>query len=39
MPTNPKRKKDFKATTVRIVSLSLAVLMLLSVVMTAVWRW
>ena len=39
MSANTKRKKDRKATIVRIVSLGLAVLMALSVVLTTVWQW
>ena len=34
-----KRKKDRKVMAVRVVSLTLAALMLLSVVMASVWRW
>lgn len=39
MSSRSKRKKDIKQLFVRIVSLSLAVLMVLSVVMAYVWRW
>ena len=38
MSGSSKHKKDIKTTIVRIVSLSLAVLMVLSVVMTTMWR-
>lgn len=34
-----KRKKDTKTTVIRAVSLGLAVLMVLSVVMAAIWQW
>lgn len=34
-----KRKKENKQLMVRIVSLALAVIMVLSVVMAAVWQW
>lgn len=34
-----KRKKDAKTTVIRVVSLGLAVLMVLSVVMAAIWQW
>jgi len=39
MSSRSKRKKDIKQLFVRIVSLALAVLMVLSVVMAYVWRW
>ena len=39
MSSQNKRRGDSKNTWVRIISLALAVLMLLSVVMAAVWRW
>lgn len=39
MSTNTRHRKDRKATAVRIVSLALAVLMLLSVILAAVWQW
>jgi hypothetical protein len=39
MSTRSKRKKDTKQLLVRIVSFSLAVLMVLSVVMAYVWQW
>ena len=39
MSSQNKRRRDRKNTWVRIISLALAVLMLLSVVMAAVWRW
>jgi len=39
MSTHYKHKKDTKKLLVRIVSLSLAVLMVLSVVLAAVWQW
>ena len=39
MASAGKRKKDRKAVAVRVVSLTLAALMLLSVVMASVWRW
>ena len=39
MSTRSKRKKDTKQLLVRIVSFSLAVLMVLSVVMAYVWHW
>lgn len=39
MSTRSKRKKDTKQLMVRIVSFSLAVLMVLSVVMAYVWQW
>ena len=39
MSTRTKRKKDIKQLLVRIISLSLAILMLLSVVMAYVWQW
>lgn len=39
MSSQNKRHRDRKNTWVRIISLALAVLMLLSVVMAAVWRW
>jgi len=38
MSSQSKHKKDAKTMIVRIVSLSLAVLMVLSVVMTTMWR-
>ena len=38
MSSRSKQKKDLKVMTVRIVSLSLAVLMVLSVLMSTVWR-
>lgn len=34
-----KNKKDIKTTVVRIVSLGLAIVMVLSVVLATVWRW
>lgn len=39
MASASKRKKDRKVVAVRVVSLTLAALMLLSVVMASVWRW
>lgn len=39
MAGHAKQKKDHKALLVRIVSLSLAVLMILSVILASVWRW
>lgn len=39
MSNHSKSRKDRKNTLVRIVSLALAVLMLLSVILAAVWRW
>ena len=39
MPAHTKHKRDSRRTMVRIVSLSLAGLMLLSVVLAAVWQW
>lgn len=39
MSTRSKRKKDHKQMLVRIVSLALAALMVLSVVMATVWQW
>ena len=39
MSNRSKRKKDTKQLLVRIVSFSLAVLMVLSVVMAYVWQW
>ena len=39
MSSQNKRRRDSKNTWVRIISLALAELMLLSVVMAAVWRW
>ena len=38
MSSQSKSKKDLKSTVVRIVSLTLAVLMVLSVVLASVWR-
>ena len=34
-----KNKKDINTTVVRIVSLGLAIVMVLSVVLATVWRW
>ncbi len=39
MANRSNRKKDAKQMFIRIVSLSLAVIMVLSVVMAAVWQW
>ena len=39
MANRSNRKKDTKQMLIRIVSLSLAVIMVLSVVMAAVWQW
>lgn len=39
MTSHTKHKKDSKAMIVRIVSLSLAVLMILSVILASVWQW
>jgi len=39
MSTHSKPKKNNKQLFVRIISLALAVLMVLSVVLAAVWRW
>ncbi len=39
MSTRSRRRKDLKQLMVRIISLSLAVLMVLSVVMAYVWQW
>lgn len=39
MSVQAKRRKDRKAMMVRIVSLTLAALMLLSVVLATVWQW
>ena len=39
MSSAGKRKKDTRAIAVRVVSLTLAALMLLSIVMASVWRW
>lgn len=39
MSSRSKHRKDTKQLLVRIVSLSLAVLMVLSVVMAYVWQW
>lgn len=38
MASQSKHKKDVKTTLVRIVSLSLAVLMVLSVLLASIWR-
>lgn len=39
MSTHSKQKKDMRTTMIRIVSLGLAILMILSVVMATVWQW
>lgn len=39
MSTHAKRKKDRKALAVRIISLCLAVLMVLSVLLATIWQW
>jgi len=39
MSSHSKRKQDMKANAVRLVSLVLAVIMVLSVVMATFWRW
>lgn len=39
MSTRSKHKKDNKQLLVRVVSLALAALMVLSVVMATVWQW
>lgn len=39
MSSRSRRKQDIKKLLVRIISLALAVLMVLSVVMAYVWRW
>ena len=39
MTNRSKNKKDRKALAVRVISMALAVLMVLSVVMAAVWQW
>ena len=39
MAAQAKRKKDTRASMARIVSLSLAGLMLLSIVFASVWQW
>ena len=39
MAAQAKRKKEARASMVRIVSLSLAGLMLLSIVFASVWQW
>lgn len=39
MSSRTKRRKDTRQLLVRIVSLALAVLMVLSVVMAYVWQW
>ena len=39
MSRHSKHKKDTKQVMVRIISLSLAVIMVLSVVFAAVWQW
>jgi len=39
MSSQSHRKKDFKTTAVRIISLALAALMLLSVILATVWQW
>lgn len=39
MSSRSKHRKDLKQLIVRIISLSLAVLMVLSVVMAYVWQW
>ena len=39
MSHHSKHKKDTKQVMVRIISLSLAVIMVLSVVFAAVWQW
>ena len=39
MSTRSKHRKDLKQLLVRVVSLSLAILMVLSVVMAYVWQW
>ena len=39
MSSHSKRKQDFKANTVRLISLVLAGIMVLSVVLATFWRW
>ena len=39
MSTNAKKKKDRKQLAVRIISLALAVLMVLSVLLATIWQW
>lgn len=39
MSSRSKRKQDLKANAVRLVSLVLAGVMILSVVLATVWRW
>ena len=39
MSNRAKHKKDSKMLIVRIVSMALAVLMVLSVILASVWRW
>lgn len=39
MSNQSKRKKDLKTTMIRIVSLGLAALMVLSVVLATLWQW
>lgn len=39
MAAQAKRKKEARASLVRIVSLSLAGLMLLSIIFASVWQW
>ena len=39
MAGHTKQKKDNKAMLVRIISLVLAVLMILSVILASVWQW
>ena len=39
MSSQSKRRKDTKQLIVRVISLALAVLMVLSVVMAYVWQW
>jgi len=39
MSTRSRNKKDAKQMLVRIISMALAVIMVLSVVMAAVWQW
>jgi len=39
MSSQAKRKKDMKTLMIRIVSLGLAALMVLSVVLATIWQW
>ena len=39
MANHPRRKKDTKTFWVRIISMGLAILMILSVALAAIWQW